>query len=187
MTCSYPRNGEQSKQRYAIDKVHMPILAVGGQARVVADRWLGGLADCCAHARCGGARRPPNRVDRQIHEEELSTAIYKITQSNPELRWDRFGRKATIAPKKQTALYQWVAISIRVLRGVTVRTSDTWHYGTAPSGGNGEFGTVVFNDITHTATLTRLLTNTMARCRSDLGHKSAKSARMLCVNSSLNR
>jgi hypothetical protein len=63
----------------------MPILAVGGQVRVVADRWLGGLADCCAHGRCGGARRPPNRVDRQIHEEELSTAIYKITQSNPAL------------------------------------------------------------------------------------------------------
>lgn len=56
----------------------------------------------------------------------------------------------------------------------------------APSGGNGEFATVVFNDITHTATLTRLLTNTMARCRSDLGHKSAKPARMLCVISSLN-
>src|SRR5437879_2307822 len=81
MTCSYPRNGEQCKHRNAIDKVHMPILAVGGQAPVVADRWLGGLADCCSHARRGEARRPPNRVDCQIHEEELSTAIYKVTQS----------------------------------------------------------------------------------------------------------
>jgi PEP-CTERM motif len=40
--------------------------------------------------------------------------------------------------------------------------NNTWYYGTAPDGGNGEFGTVVFDDTLHTATLTRLLTNVPA-------------------------
>jgi hypothetical protein len=40
--------------------------------------------------------------------------------------------------------------------------NNTWYYGTAPDGGSGEFGTVVFNDIAHTATLTRLQTGLFA-------------------------
>ena len=36
--------------------------------------------------------------------------------------------------------------------------TGTYFYGTAPDGGTGEFGTAVFNDVTHTATLTRLQT-----------------------------
>jgi len=40
--------------------------------------------------------------------------------------------------------------------------NNTWYYGTAGDGGNGEFGTVVFDDTLHTATLTRLLTNVPA-------------------------
>jgi hypothetical protein len=45
------------------------------------------------------------------------------------------------------------------VRGVIFdSTTGTWYYGTAPDGGSGDFGTVVFNDTTHTATLTRLQT-----------------------------
>ena len=40
--------------------------------------------------------------------------------------------------------------------------NNTFYYGTAPDGGFGEFGTVVFNDVTHTATLTRLLSGVAA-------------------------
>lgn len=38
--------------------------------------------------------------------------------------------------------------------------NNTWYYGTAPDGGSGTFGTVVFNDTLHTATLTQLLIGT---------------------------
>ncbi len=49
------------------------------------------------------------------------------------------------------------------VRGVILNTSNnTWYYGTAPDGGSGEFGTVVFNDTLHTATLTRLNTGLFA-------------------------
>jgi len=41
-------------------------------------------------------------------------------------------------------------------------TTGIWYYGTAPDGGAGDFGTVVFNNATHTATLTRLLTGVFA-------------------------
>jgi hypothetical protein len=41
-------------------------------------------------------------------------------------------------------------------------TNGTWYYGTAPDGGSGDFGTVVFNDVTHTAVLTRLQTGLWA-------------------------
>ena len=40
--------------------------------------------------------------------------------------------------------------------------TGTYFYGTAPDGGSGDFGTVVFNDTTHTATLTRLQTGLAA-------------------------
>lgn len=41
--------------------------------------------------------------------------------------------------------------------------NNTWYYGTAGDGAtNGEFGTVVFDDTLHTASLTRLLTNVPA-------------------------
>ncbi len=40
--------------------------------------------------------------------------------------------------------------------------NNTWYYGTAPDGGSGDFGTVVFNDVTHTATLTPILRNVFA-------------------------
>jgi hypothetical protein len=41
--------------------------------------------------------------------------------------------------------------------------NNTWYYGTADDGGvNGDFGTVVFDDTLHTATLTRLLSNVPA-------------------------
>lgn len=41
--------------------------------------------------------------------------------------------------------------------------NNTWYYGTAGDGAtNGDFGTVVFNDVTHTATLTVLLSNVPA-------------------------
>jgi hypothetical protein len=40
--------------------------------------------------------------------------------------------------------------------------NNTWYYGTAPDGGSGDFGTVVFNDVTHTASLTRLQTGLFA-------------------------
>jgi hypothetical protein len=40
--------------------------------------------------------------------------------------------------------------------------NNTWYYGTAPDGGAGDFGTVVFNDVTHTATLTLLQTGLFA-------------------------
>jgi hypothetical protein len=36
--------------------------------------------------------------------------------------------------------------------------ASTWFYGTAPDGGTGDFGTVAFNDVLHTATLTSLKT-----------------------------
>jgi hypothetical protein len=49
------------------------------------------------------------------------------------------------------------------VRGVILNTNNnTWYYGTAPDGGSGEFGTVVFNDTLHTATLTRLKTGLFA-------------------------
>jgi hypothetical protein len=49
------------------------------------------------------------------------------------------------------------------VRGVILDTANnTWYYGTAPDGGSGDFGTVVFNDVTHTATLTRLKTGLFA-------------------------
>jgi PEP-CTERM motif len=49
------------------------------------------------------------------------------------------------------------------VRGVILDTANnTWYYGTAPDGGSGDFGTVVFNDVAHTATLTRLKTNLFA-------------------------
>ena len=49
------------------------------------------------------------------------------------------------------------------VRGVILNTNNnTWYYGTAPDGGSGEFGTVVFNDTLHTATLTRLRTGVFA-------------------------
>lgn len=55
-----------------------------------------------------------------------------------------------------------LGISLDV-RGVILNTkNNTWYYGTAPDGGTGEFGTVTFNDITHTATLTRLKTGLYA-------------------------
>lgn len=45
------------------------------------------------------------------------------------------------------------------VRGVILDTkNNTWYYGTSPDGGTGDFGTVVFNDTTHTAVLTRLQT-----------------------------
>jgi hypothetical protein len=45
------------------------------------------------------------------------------------------------------------------VRGVILDTkNNTWYYGTAPDGGTGDFGTVIFNDTTHTAVLTRLQT-----------------------------
>ena len=37
-----------------------------------------------------------------------------------------------------------------------------WYYSTAPDGGSGTFGIVVFNDVTHTATLTQLLSGVFA-------------------------
>jgi hypothetical protein len=40
--------------------------------------------------------------------------------------------------------------------------NGTWYYGTAPDGGVGDFGTVVFNNTSHTATLTRLQTGLAA-------------------------
>jgi hypothetical protein len=40
--------------------------------------------------------------------------------------------------------------------------NSKWYYGTAPDGGSGDFGTVVFNDVSHTATLTRLQTGLWA-------------------------
>jgi hypothetical protein len=49
------------------------------------------------------------------------------------------------------------------VRGVIFDTANsTWYYGTAPDGGSGDFGTVVFNDVAHTATLTRLKTGLFA-------------------------
>jgi PEP-CTERM motif len=40
--------------------------------------------------------------------------------------------------------------------------NGTWYYSTAPDGGAGTFGTVVFNDVTHTATLTQLKSGVFA-------------------------
>jgi hypothetical protein len=40
--------------------------------------------------------------------------------------------------------------------------NNTFYYGTAPDNGTGDFGTVVFNDTTHTATLTVLKTGVAA-------------------------
>jgi len=49
------------------------------------------------------------------------------------------------------------------VRGVILDTANnTWYYGTAADGASGDFGTVVFNDVTHTATLTRLQTGLFA-------------------------
>jgi hypothetical protein len=49
------------------------------------------------------------------------------------------------------------------VRGVIFDPNNsTWYYGTAPDGGTGDFGTVVFNDTTHTATLTQLLSGVAA-------------------------
>jgi len=49
------------------------------------------------------------------------------------------------------------------VRGVIYNPSNgNWYYGTAPDGGSGDFGTVVFNDVAHTATLTRLQTGLYA-------------------------
>jgi hypothetical protein len=49
------------------------------------------------------------------------------------------------------------------VRGVVLDTANnTWYYGTAPDGGSGDFGTVVFNNTTHTAVLTRLASNIFA-------------------------
>jgi hypothetical protein len=50
------------------------------------------------------------------------------------------------------------------VRGVMLDTTNsTWYYGTAADGAtNGEFGTVVFNDVLHTATLTPILTDVPA-------------------------
>jgi len=43
------------------------------------------------------------------------------------------------------------------VRGVIFNpVNNTWYYGTAGDGALGDFGTVAFNDTTHTATLTRL-------------------------------
>lgn len=40
--------------------------------------------------------------------------------------------------------------------------NSTWYYGTAPDGGAGQFGSVAFNNVTHTATLTVLNNNLYA-------------------------
>ena len=49
------------------------------------------------------------------------------------------------------------------VRGVIYNpTNSTWYYGTAPDGGTGDFGTVVFDDTAHTATLTVLKTGLYA-------------------------
>jgi len=52
------------------------------------------------------------------------------------------------------------------VRGLTYDPlNNTWYYGTAGDGAgnvNGDFGTVVFNDLTHTATLTKLLSGVFA-------------------------
>jgi hypothetical protein len=49
------------------------------------------------------------------------------------------------------------------VRGVIYDPNNsTWYYGTAPDGGPGTFGTVVFDDTLHTATLTPLLTGVYA-------------------------
>jgi hypothetical protein len=49
------------------------------------------------------------------------------------------------------------------VRGVIFNPSNnTWYYGTAPDGGSGDFGTVVFDDTLHTAVLTRLKTGLFA-------------------------
>ena len=49
------------------------------------------------------------------------------------------------------------------VRGLILDTkTGTWYYGTAPDGGAGDFGTVVFNDVAHTATLTQILTGVFA-------------------------
>lgn len=49
------------------------------------------------------------------------------------------------------------------VRGVIFNPNNgKWYYGTAPDGGTGDFGTVVFNDVTHTATLTPILTGVAA-------------------------
>lgn len=49
------------------------------------------------------------------------------------------------------------------VRGVILDTvTNTWYYGTAPDGGAGDFGTVVFDDTLHTATLTQLQTGLFA-------------------------
>lgn len=44
------------------------------------------------------------------------------------------------------------------VRGIVLDpVNDTWYYGTAGDGGSGDFGTVVFDDTAHTATLTPIL------------------------------
>ena len=50
------------------------------------------------------------------------------------------------------------------VRGVIFDSiNNTWYYGTAPDGGSGNFGTIVFNDTLHTATLNApLLTSVFA-------------------------
>lgn len=49
------------------------------------------------------------------------------------------------------------------VRGVIFNPANgKWYYGTAPDGGLGDFGTVVFNDVLHTATLTPILSNVAA-------------------------
>jgi hypothetical protein len=49
------------------------------------------------------------------------------------------------------------------VRGVIYNPiADTWFYGTAPDGGTGDFGTVAFDNVLHTASLTRLKTDMYA-------------------------
>ena len=49
------------------------------------------------------------------------------------------------------------------IRGVVFDpVNGTWYYGSAPDGGFGDFGTIVFNDVTHTAVTTSLLTGVAA-------------------------
>jgi len=49
------------------------------------------------------------------------------------------------------------------IRGLTFDpVNDTWYYGAAGDGALGDFGTIVFNDVTHTAVTTVLLTKVPA-------------------------
>jgi hypothetical protein len=49
------------------------------------------------------------------------------------------------------------------VRGVVFDpVNGTWYYGSAPDGGLGDFGTIAFNDVTHTAVTTSLLTGVAA-------------------------